>query len=230
MRRWSTRLQTAKGFLVLGRGTISQNLKKLHSITSHWTFIMTLWPSSKIVSIRPVITDKKFCRFSASQRLTHHPCTTICSAVSDVGVAGTSTTPSCKITRLFSRPSREDAIQVFLGPIEGTRVTQEGFTIYMSRLLFWWLLFEVGRKLVMHLCSSSGRTAMHWRNCWRGRRRDAEGDMPVKLIATINDAGATSGLRSCGSCGCWILMLLECTQGTRRQRREVGPLAGGGRF
>jgi hypothetical protein len=38
-----------------------------------------------------MITDKKFCRFSAAQRLTHHPCTPICSAASDastVGVAG----------------------------------------------------------------------------------------------------------------------------------------------
>jgi hypothetical protein len=36
----------------------------------------------------------------------------------------------------------------------------------------------------------------------RERRRDAEGEMQVKLIATRNDAGATSGLRSCSSCGC----------------------------
>ena len=86
-----------------------------------------------------------------------------------------------------------------------------------------------GRKLAMQL-SASGTIGTHWRNYWRGRRRDAEGEMPVNLIATINDAGATSGLRSCGSCGCWILMLQECTQGTRRQRREDGPLAGGGRF
>jgi hypothetical protein len=47
-----------------------------------------------------------------------------------------------------------------------------------------------------------------WNNCHalekllKREEKRCRGEMPVKLIATINDAGATSGLRSGGSCGC----------------------------